>query len=313
MFTPESGVVGDAWHFAAPDGKAHMFFLTQSLEDCRSFGYILRARIGHAVSSNLVDWEEAPPALWQGKPGSLDDMKLATGSVFRFEGRFWMAYTAYRHKDGLAKPRCLLASSENLYDWTKEPGVAVELDESRYAGADSSGSADWRDPFVFERDGELRMLLCAKAKDGTPGRRGTVALFVSKDARSWEPAGPLSHERVGDVMETPQLREAGGRSYLLFCSQARWLDEDAKRALLPNGRYGADFCMVAKSPSGPFKLERPEPVVPEELGAPYASQLVEFKGSLFLLGTEFWGTSKNRVSDPIPVLADEAGLRAVKP
>ncbi len=313
MFTPKSRVIGDAWHFIAPDGKAHMFFLTQSLEDCERHGYILRAHVGHAVSSNLIDWEEAPPALEHGKPGSLDDLKLATGSVFAHAGRYYMSYTAYCRKDGLAAPRCLLASSSDLYEWTREPWEAVGLDASLYAGPDEKGSADWRDPFVVFDGGEFRMHVCAKAKSGAPGRRGAVAVAKSKDLKSWRSDAALVHDAATDVMETPQVRKIGSRYYLLFCTQARWMDEEMKERMLPGGRYGADFCMVSESPGGPFRLRRPEPVIPPSIGLPYASQLEEFQGRLFLLGTEFWGTLKNRVSDPIPVIADENGLLAIQP
>src|ERR1700750_1761309 len=48
--------------------------------------------VGHATSANLWDWQDEGPALGA-LSGTWNDRHIATGSVVRYEGKWWMAFT----------------------------------------------------------------------------------------------------------------------------------------------------------------------------------------------------------------------------
>lgn len=49
--------------------------------------------IGHAVSKDLIRWEERPLALSPGEPGALDDMEIFTGCTYEKDGLYYLFYT----------------------------------------------------------------------------------------------------------------------------------------------------------------------------------------------------------------------------
>ncbi len=90
-YRPTAGTLKDSWVFVK-DEEIHLFFLAD-----RSGG---RPRcVGHAVSTNWIDWTALPVIEMCGPKGAWDDGRCGTGHVFRYEdGRYYMAYTG-RHKE----------------------------------------------------------------------------------------------------------------------------------------------------------------------------------------------------------------------
>ena len=68
-----------------------------------------------------------------------------------------------------------------------------------------------------------------------------------------------------------------------------------------------DYSMVGSSPLGPFRIHGTGEIFAGSRAAPYASQLVNFRGAWFLLGTEH-AEGGARISDPYPVTADQTGV-----
>ena len=107
MFSLEGRWINDAWYHEADDA-VHMYFLT------RTEGGTDGLDIGHAVSRDLVNWEYLGLALRHGAPGSWDDKNLATGSVIRRGGRYWMAFTGHKVGEPLFVQRVGMAVSDDL-------------------------------------------------------------------------------------------------------------------------------------------------------------------------------------------------------
>src|SRR5688572_29092993 len=81
--------LGDTWYHVE-NGTVHCFYLTCPEHVQRHTAW----DIGHATSTNLVDWTIHDLILRKGTPDAYDGGCLATGSVIRFKGRYWLAYTA---------------------------------------------------------------------------------------------------------------------------------------------------------------------------------------------------------------------------
>lgn len=313
VYRQEGYDIGDAWYYAEGD-TVHLFCL---------LGTGGRGDIAHLVSRDLRNWENAGFALRRGAAGSWDDLRLATGSVIRHQGTYWMAYTGHHSGDDPMVQRVGMASSADLHRWTKLAENPVsEASASHYElmATGKRPKVHWRDPFLLPADASLGtdagvlQLITARRKDGPVSSRGTVAVTRSRDMRNWEVLPPLRHDRMAEEMEVPQVYPIGGRWYLLFCTCSGHeripdLLDPAFKSRFPGHRFRCtDYSMVGDSPLGPFRIHGTGEVF-SEAPAPwcYASQLVNFKGQWFLLAT-LGDARGTMISDPYPIVADETGL-----
>ena len=313
MYIYEDHMMHDAWYFVDDrKGTVHMFHLAEPLDGGPSF-------VGHAISNDLVTWERLPTALKLGPPGSWDDLRICTGSVIERDGRYWMAYSATSLNDSTLEEqyrvqRAGMAVSDDLITWTKLPENPVtEAVAPHYElmGTGQRKMHHWRDPFLFEDGDTVCQLVCARRDEGPTGERGTVAIACSQDMRGWEILPPLEHDRMSDEMEVPQLYNIDGRWYLVFCTLGRFLTTEHAAQFGDRLPERSNFSMVSDSPFGPFRIHGTGQIVEHDLDSVfYAAQLVKLKEDWYLLATakDEWG---ERISDPVPVYADEAGIHAV--
>jgi beta-fructofuranosidase len=129
--------------------------------------------------------------LWKGAPDSYDGRCLATGSVLRFNDRYWLAYTGNWNDP---QPTAALAVSDDLYHWEKLANNPItHIDPTYYDDTPRRPPRDWlhwRDPFLFEHDGFVYHYVCANANKGPIDERGTLA-------------GPNArHDSLGGVTST---------------------------------------------------------------------------------------------------------------
>ena len=216
MFRLPGYTIGDSW-FVVGDGVAHGFFCT-SPEPRPSWNW----DIGHAVSRDLVHWDFLGFALERGAGEAWDSQTLSTGSVLAWKGRFWMAYSALRRNENPPTRkvhRVGLAVSDDLYSWTKcESNPVNERDPGLYErlGPVRKAFGQWRDPFLFEVEGRLHQLVCARSKHPDRSRRGAVGLASSRDMQAWRVEPPLDIDPIATEIEVPQVYRIDGRCYLLF-------------------------------------------------------------------------------------------------
>ncbi|MFN8619788.1 MAG: family 43 glycosylhydrolase [Chloroflexota bacterium] len=305
-----------AWdHWLVDDGSSyHLFFLQAP----RSLGdpdlRHMNATVGHAVSTDLVDWTEVGTALRPGPAGGWDDRAIWTGSIVGHEGTWYGFYTACNDADRGLVQRIGLAVSSDLVTWTRVgEGPRMATDPRWYERLDLTAWHDeaFRDPWVF-RDPEgngWHALITARAKDGgTADSRGVVGHAWSPDLLSWEVRPPLSAPHEFGQLEVCQVVElVPGRWVLVFNVGARELSQ-ARRERTGETRSGTYLCPAA-GPLGPFDLDRARLV--SEL---YAGRLVRRRdGSWALMGflpNDPDGTFPGVISDPVPLaeLPDAADL-----
>ncbi len=279
MLILEGRWINDAWYNEADDA-VHMYFLT------RTEGSKEGLDIGHAVTCDLVNWEYFGLALTRGAPGSWDDKNLATGSVIRRGGRYWMAFTGHKMGEPLFVQRVGVAVSDDLLLWEKLPeNPTSEADPAHYELVSTGDRTltHWRDPFLLDTGEEVIQYVCARGTEGDITLRGTVGLARSTDMRSWEALPPSEHDPIAEEMEAPQVLEIGGRCYLVFCTKVQWLSP-SYRSRFPGRTFrNTDYSMVGETPLGPFRLHGTGEIMS---AAPpyswYAGQLVRCEGEWFL-------------------------------
>jgi len=179
--------------------------------------------VGHAISTNLVDWQDAGPALCA-LSGTWNDRHIATGSVLRHEGRWWMFFTGRgRQGDGVG-----LALSDDLMTWKTEPRPVFSLADTFSKNGEAPFESQWEgkprrwvgisDPYVYPEpvDGWIYLTLCSRILDVPIEESGCLTMLRSRDLRHWEPAGIVAWPRCFERMETPQIWPREGRWYCSF-------------------------------------------------------------------------------------------------
>lgn len=148
---------------------------------------------GHAKSRDLVHWEHQPIAL---APSEEYDMHgCFSGSAVNDHGTLSLLYTGNVEEEQRKQVQCLASSNDGIH-FTKYSGNPVISEPP------ADGSADFRDPKVWQKDGTWYMVL-GSTKDG----RAKVLLYRSPDLRNWEYVGvALESETDFEFMwECPDL------------------------------------------------------------------------------------------------------------
>ena len=138
----------------------------------------------HAISDDLTHWEDAGTAL---VPNTrYDSHGCYSGSGIRVPGGFEFFYTGNvkDSRNNRETYQILATAGEDAYPTRQLPPLL----EGPYEGY----TAHYRDPHVFERDGQWWMVIGAQ-KDGKKKkhRTGAVVVYTSADRRSWDFKGEL--------------------------------------------------------------------------------------------------------------------------
>ena len=290
MFQIPGHDIGDGWIYVDDaTNTAHLFCLFAPENQGQLWS------IGHASSCDLKNWDFHGAVLTPGSPGDWDDYRLATGSVLRHNGRYFMAYTGHARSNVPPCGRVGMAVSDDLFHWEKcRDFPVIELDRSRFESVitGTRPALHWRDPFLLEENGKFHLFLCARNKDGDVKTRGTAAHFVSDDLFHWTLGEDVRHELFAEELEVPQIYHIGGRYRFLFCTHENLLKEPQE---------GGNFVMTSDSLLGPYsdprRLEARGP------GYWYAAQFFRFRGQWYQFATSNLGT-KTFFADPYPLSLD---------
>lgn len=229
------------------DGLYHLFHLVLPNHDF----------VAHAVSNNGFSWRRVENALFIGHPGSWDDSMLWTVHVSpdpSKPGSWRMFYTGLSRRDHGLIQRIGLATSDDLYHWSKypvnwqdrrtalpyalpgrPPQPSFDYDEQScfplephpefYESSPEEGRAwiSWRDPYYFSEGGQGWLLAAGRVNSGPVVRRGCVAVMKEVAPNQFEHQEPLFHPALYDDIEVPNLVVVEGEYYLIGS-----LREDAK-------------------------------------------------------------------------------------
>ena len=197
---PQKGWLNDPNGLCYFKGKYHAFFQHHP----EATQWTAPMHWAHAVSEDLIHWEELPLALVPDMPYE-STLGCFSGSAVEKDGKLYLFYTAVG--ENLAQTQCLATSEDGLH-FVKHPGNPI-IPQSPV----DPQSLDFRDPKVFPwEDGTYRMV-CGVGRDGL----AAVVLYKSSDLLHWEYAGKLFETReMGPVLECPDLFPAGDKWALCF-------------------------------------------------------------------------------------------------
>jgi len=187
-FSSRKGFINDPNGLIEIEGSYHAFY--QHNPDDTVHGPM---HWGHAVSKDLVHWQELPIALY---PDELGQCFSGT-AVVTSDGQVALFYTAHLDRDGQQslQTQCLVRTDRALTTFTSEPSNPV-LDNPK-------GLIDFRDPKVLWHQPTMAWVMLI-----TQGRY--LGLYRSTDLINWQFASEFGHGlgAPGDgVWECPDLIE----------------------------------------------------------------------------------------------------------
>lgn len=208
------------YHFLAPanwmndpngviqwEGRYHLFYQYNP-----AGAYWGAIHWGHAVSSDLVHWEDWPLALAP-TPGSADEAGCWSGCTVNNNGVPTLIYSGWR--GGKYQSACVATSSDGLLTWQKHPGNPVIP-----TPPDGLNAVAFRDHSVWREDGWWYQVIGS----GVRGKGGMALLYRSADLIQWAYLHPLcqgdTHQRepiwTGEMWECPQFWDFGERRVLVI-------------------------------------------------------------------------------------------------
>lgn len=244
---PKNLGLWDTWMFADPDGRRmHLFFLAGKPNE--AWG-----GIGHAVSSDLVHWDELPLIPAKRPDDTYDPGVIGTGMVFDDPaGGFQLAYTT----DIFGKTqRVSFMHSHDLITWEKiKPDFFIDAQPPYYATDARNAVSDppaFRDPFIVNRGDHFEALIAGHGTYGPPVLPACIARYRSTDLKNWQPLPPLLGPGVTLLIEVPEYHEINGKHYLLY-STTYLLGVDCSTRTR-RSCWGT-FYAVADSYEGPYRV-----------------------------------------------------------
>lgn len=195
-FEPKKGWMNDPNGLIYFRGQYHAFF--QHNPYAPRWG---KMHWGHAVSSNLIHWQELPIALYPDQAYE-NAGGCYSGSAVEKDGRLYLFYTSVSRRWGQTQS---VAYSDDGIHFTKYAANPV-IPENPL------GYSDFRDPKVTCIDGKYYMVV------GTGDKScGKVLLFASADLLQWEYIGVLFEgAEYVECIECPDFFRLGSKYVLMF-------------------------------------------------------------------------------------------------
>ena len=195
-FEPRRGWMNDPNGLIYFRGRYHAFF--QHYPYAAKWGQM---HWGHAVSDDLLHWEELPIALYPDMEYE-NDGGCFSGSAVEKDGRLYLFYTSVSHELGQTQS---VAFSDDCLHFHKFAGNPIIRNNP-------IGTFDFRDPKVTCVDGTYYMVV------GTGDEQsGKVLLFTSEDLLDWSYVGILFEGReYAHCIECPDFFKMGSRYVLMF-------------------------------------------------------------------------------------------------
>ena len=323
-YRPAGMCMWDTW-CVVRDGQVHLFHLQMlAHESTRPKEHA--DFLGHAVSSDLLEWRELPLALGPNAPGTRDDLQPWTGCCYEHGGTYYLYYTMRSSLDKGHGQHIGLATSSDLVTWTRHPDNPVISPDPRWyvshqhplppGAVDEKdrpgipGLVDARDLIVQPHpDGGWIGFYAARIPSDECPEGAVIACVRSHDLVRWTHLPPAFAPGKYNCLEVPDVFCLDGRWYLTCLSgyhygnRGYWSD--------PHISAGTLYA-VADRPEGPYReFDGDNVLIGGDGTCGYSCRTVAFEGQRHLLFTQPTGHYLATVSPPFGLRTTADGrLRA---
>ena len=198
---PKSGLLNDPNGLCYFGGYYHYFYQWFPFEPTHGMKHWY-----HLKSKDLLNWSDEGIGI--NPTEDYERNGAYSGNAFIKDDIAYLFYTAnYRDADNVKVPKQAVALMDldgNIVKSERNPLID---------GAPVGFSGEIRDPFVFERDNQLYMLLGAKDLQD----KGQLLLYKGSDLFTWEYAGIIDLPvDTGYMVECPSLIEVDGKDVFVM-------------------------------------------------------------------------------------------------
>ena len=281
------------------EGEVHMFHLqSPALESTRPKEDL--QCLGHAVSKDLIHWQERPLSIPPNTPGTLDDMQIWTGCVMEHAGLYYLYYTMRSTRDHGNGQHIGLATSPDLETWTRHPGNPVispnpayyishvrPLPLPHYASSGIGGTVDCRDLITVpdpSGKGWYGFYAARIWADEGP-EQAVIATVHSTDLIHWKHLPPAFVPKKYNCIEVPDVFYLNGRWYMTCLTGQHY----GNRGIFtdPNFSRGTIYA-YSDRPEGPYhEFEEDNVLIGGNDGScGYSCRTVVFQGERLELFTQ---------------------------
>jgi beta-fructofuranosidase len=188
---------GPVWY----QGKYHLFYQHNPNGD--TWGDI---HWGHTQSSDLVNWEHLPIALYPSTDAG--ELHCFSGCVVIDGDTPTLFYTSVGEGKRDARSgavQCMARGDASLSHWKKngKPVLTSDIHKERIM--------EWRDPFVWKENGSWYMVL-----GGSRNGYGVILLYKSADLEHWRYVNILLENQDTTFLECPNLLSFGDKKVLVY-------------------------------------------------------------------------------------------------
>jgi sucrose-6-phosphate hydrolase SacC (GH32 family) len=197
-FEPKVGWINDPNGLCYFKGKYHAFFQHNPYEAKHG-----PMHWGHAVSEDLITWEELPIAIYPDQPYE-NTGGCFSGSAVVKDDVLYLFYTSVSKELGQTQSLAISYDGVHFEKYAGNPIISVSPVDP--------ASKDFRDPKVGKH-GDAYYMVVGAGVDGI----GKLLLYTSQDLYNWQYEGiMLEGEEYGPVVECPDLFPLGNKYVLMF-------------------------------------------------------------------------------------------------
>jgi beta-fructofuranosidase len=285
-YRPDEMSFWDLW-FAVDGETVHMFYqqglAPGSKRDPNHANYI-----GHAVSSDLLDWTEHPLSVGPGEAGGLEDMWPWTGCAVVNNGTCFMYYTMRSTRENGKLERTGLATSTDFENWERCPqNPVLECDPRWYingADLDTFKRIDHRDFLVVEdpERGVWFGFYATRIPAEEQAETSVIGCAVSKDLLNWEPMPPAFVPAKYGTIEVPDIFPLNGKWYMTCYTGT---GHGNRGIFSDHNVIRGSIYAVSDKPEGPYHKIEGDNVYGAAAPLLNSTRTVEFKGKRYAFST----------------------------
>ena len=308
-YKPKDLSMWDTWCVEAGD-TVHMYHL-QFLEPDANIPCDF---LGHAVSKDLINWQECYYPLGPNTDGTDDDMQPWTGCTIYYDNKFYMYYTMRSKKFSATRQKIGLAISDDGYKFTRYEGNPVIEPDIRWYNNDPSvcGCIDCRDLILVKYEDYWLGYYAARVHGDSPTATSTVACVKSYDLFHWEHLPPVFTPKKYACIEVPDVYYLNGRWYLTLLAGNSY----GNRGIYSDSNiFSGTIYAVSDSPLGPFVELDNNVLIGGGITCGYSCRSIMFKGKRYVIYTQKSASGDNLnavVSRPYLLDTDEMGHLLLK-
>ena len=224
-FTPKRGWHNDPNGLIYYEGEYHLFYQPNPYE--RDWGNMLW---GHAVSEDLIHWEELPVALYPDEHGSVfsGSAVIDYGNTAGFNRGGTPAMVAVYTADNPDRQiQCIAYSLDRGRSWTKYDGNPVIDSRERW------NSKDTRDPKVFRYEPNNEWVMVLNERDGH-------SIYTSSNLKDWKyESHTTGFWECPELFELPVDGNSDNKKWVMYGASGTYMigDFDGKKFTPESGKY----------------------------------------------------------------------------